>query len=425
LASEIALGYTSARKVEENRVNAQLNAGQDVFSIITDPYWKTILNADNSVHIGSRIYKYYDNGGMAIVINNDWALYNNIKNKTFEELRQTHNLIITSEVNGDLGTFFSLKPDGKINEEKPILLPRLSTVAMPNGKRAIYNYSLVETPNGSPTYRWIYSDNTFTTGLSPRLLNENETATLVIDNGSGTNTSVVVSLAPCAKPEFTITIKNGTATFELPGLNTAYFTVMWLIDDKKMSSSNPFTISSPLSGSVTCQLLYKETVDGHIKGDIACDNTQKYTINTPPVNCGIKGSILQTNIISNAGGSSQTWKIDCKLWVQSGEVGCSMKYLRKRLGVFIPASNQGVSTDISGTYIREVFVNGIKNCNIISASGTTALGNGTYPTSISFTIPEIQNIFKDPGKLTSAQKLLVNGVWVGPGTSGTPRLTLP
>ncbi|MDO8366322.1 MAG: hypothetical protein Q7T20_05950 [Saprospiraceae bacterium] len=57
-------GYTSARKAEETVINAALDNGDDnINSIVNFPFWKTALNADRAVHIGNRIYKYYDNGG--------------------------------------------------------------------------------------------------------------------------------------------------------------------------------------------------------------------------------------------------------------------------------------------------------------------------------------------------------------------------
>jgi len=55
------LGFTSARQIKEDVINANLNAGGDAFSIIEDVYLKTALNADMSVYIGSRIFKFYRN----------------------------------------------------------------------------------------------------------------------------------------------------------------------------------------------------------------------------------------------------------------------------------------------------------------------------------------------------------------------------
>ncbi|MCZ2102323.1 MAG: hypothetical protein LC107_12405 [Chitinophagales bacterium] len=68
-------GFISARRIEEDAINADLNTGGDAFSIIEDAYLKTALNADMSVHIGTRIFRFFDNGGLVIVLNNDWTAY--------------------------------------------------------------------------------------------------------------------------------------------------------------------------------------------------------------------------------------------------------------------------------------------------------------------------------------------------------------
>lgn len=49
---------------------------------------------------------------------------------------------------------------------------------------------------------------------------------------------------------------------------------------------------------------------------------------------------------------------------------------------------------------------------------------GTFPTSVSFTIPEVTNVFREPNFLTSGHRIKVNGVWMGPGTGSMPRLIL-
>ena len=48
-------GFTSARRIEEDAIIADLNSGGDAFSIIEDVYLKTASNTDMSVHIGTKI----------------------------------------------------------------------------------------------------------------------------------------------------------------------------------------------------------------------------------------------------------------------------------------------------------------------------------------------------------------------------------
>lgn len=116
-------GFTSARRIEEDAINADLNAGGDAFSIIDDVYLKTALNSDKSVHIGTRIFKFYDNGGVAIVLNNDWSKYNTIKTLGYENIKQSGNLIITNDVQESWTKLYNLGSDGKISIEKGYFEP--------------------------------------------------------------------------------------------------------------------------------------------------------------------------------------------------------------------------------------------------------------------------------------------------------------
>ncbi|MDV7399094.1 hypothetical protein RZS08_47230, partial [Arthrospira platensis SPKY1] len=90
------IGYLSMRRSEEDIINESLNSGCDTFSVIIDPYFKTIVNNDNCVHIGSRIFKFYDNGGVAIILNNNWIVYDSIKDMQYEDLQSNEALFITN-----------------------------------------------------------------------------------------------------------------------------------------------------------------------------------------------------------------------------------------------------------------------------------------------------------------------------------------
>mgnify|MGYP001271660340 CR=1 FL=1 len=65
-----------------------------------------------------------------------------------------------------------------------------------------------------------------------------------------------------------------------------------------------------------------------------------------------------------------------------------------------------------------------KSCLDVSVYGSRYLGKGTYPTSISITQSDIQNIFRETNKLTSGHRIKVRGTWFGFGINGVPRLIL-
>jgi hypothetical protein len=104
---------------------------------------------------------------------------------------------------------------------------------------------LVETQAGANTYRWIYSDNTTSTGHNPaRTIAPNEAFTLIIDNGMGTKdtlTGTEIILA-CSVDNFTITyLSNGQIRFELPGYNpvTSEYILKWEFSDGSTSTGEP------------------------------------------------------------------------------------------------------------------------------------------------------------------------------------------
>ena len=411
-------GYTSARKAEESVINAALNNGDDnIHSIVLSPFWKTALNVDQAVHIGNRIYKYYDNGGVVIILNNDWALYQQVKTLPFEAVQAAYNLIVTSDAREGWEKYFSIDADGNIQADKMIFLPHFTATLTADGKYTITNVSLVETMNGANTFKWIYADNSFSFGNSPdKAIQPTEALTLVINNGKGKQETYtgVESILACSTDNFTITyLANNQIRFELPGYTPGNPSLIkWVFSDGSTATSNPVTKTFTTNGTATCQLFRASN------GTLACEFTKPYF-----VKCGDKKIVSSTKTFNYC---NQRWKLDGSIWVLTGEAGCRVKYLRWR-GALLgwqPANNQAACANISGTYIREVF-NPNKNCIDVPAAGSTCLGNGTWPTSVSHTIPEIPNVFSKPGQLSAGLGINVCGVWHGWGFGGSPRLVLP
>ncbi|HQW11764.1 MAG TPA: hypothetical protein PK076_04955 [Saprospiraceae bacterium] len=336
-------GFTSARETEETQINSSLNSGIDIFSMVDKPYLKTVLNSDNSVHIGTRIFKYYPNGGICIILNNDWTTYKNIKTLPYDSLRQleTNNVLVTSESRDNWGNYYNASSaNGDLGSEKVVVYP-----------------DLVETPLAC-----YFSDKVIVTHLNDNTI----------------------------RFEIPFTIQSGE-----------YF--QWIFSDGQTATGNPVTKSFTSGGYVN--IVYY-LADGGVK----CRAYVPFDIK-----CGDKKSTFSTLDRTVNG---QRWKIDASMWVISGQVGCRMKYLRK-IGLFwLPAFNEAVCTDISGTYKKT------KACSSESVYGTKCLGAGTYPTSISFKKNEIVDLFVDPGNLSSGHIVKVKGTWFGFGLDGVPRLVL-
>jgi len=424
LLTEQAIGgYTSARKSEETVINAALNNGDDnINSVVIFPYWKTALNADKAVHIGNRIYKYYDNGGVAVILNNDWTLFETVKTLPFESLRASFNLMITGDVEARSNTFVTsnLNATPAIQSSEKAYFPRFVAQLTSDGKYIITNASQIETNNGSNTFKWIYEDNTISFGPNPtKAISPEKAITLIINNGYGTQTTLngAESILACSTDNFTITyLSNNQIRFELPGYvpgsPSNQYNLRWVFSDGTTFTSNPLVRTLISNGTVTCQFLYPSN------GQVACQFTKPYF-----AKCGDKKSVPASKVFNYCG---QRWKLDGTIWVQTGQVGSKVKYL-KWYGAILgwkPANNQGACADLSGTYIREVY-NPNKNCIVVNASGSHCLGNGTYPTTVSHTISEVPNVFSNPGQLSAGLGIKVCGVWHGWGYGGAARLVLP
>ena len=337
-------GFTSARRIEENAINASLNSGGDAFSIIDDVYLKTALNNNLSVHIGSRIFKFYDNGGVIIVLNNNWTTYDSIKTLPYFSVLSTDKIFVSNQDESDWSSIYNYNVEGKIVSEKA----------------------------------W------------------NSTGTVILN-------SPLACFVDSNLIKVT-TLNDGNIRIEL--LNVKTGTCKWTFSNNSQTLiGNPVTLPCPGNGRVFLEYI---TESGG-----RCLASKYFSCK-----CGEKKRVKK-ELVRTVNG--ETWRIQASIWVKSKEVGCEMNYKRKRLGIWLPASNKGVCTDLSGTYKREMTN---KSCVDVPGNGIKCLGNGTYPTSISVRIPDVDKIFRESNKLSSGHRVNVKGTWFGFGVNGVPRLIL-
>lgn len=403
-------GFSSARKQEEQVINAALDSGSDMFSIIAYPYFKTALNQYYAVYIGSRIFKFFDNDAIAIILNDDWNLYNTIKSLSFGAIEAHPNLIITSQSRNDWSNYYSLGSDKSVLSEISIYEPFFVSNTV-NGQIHIINNSIIESSAGSQTFKWLYDDNTSSYSRDPnRTFTSSNTFSIVIDNGKGNlDTIPHDDIARCLIPESAINILNlgnGQFQFSFWGRTHLNQTLKWIFEDGTTSTQNPVIKSFNSDGIVTLQIHWEG-------GGFYCAGTKPYTIT-----CGEQKRIDQ-QLERNFNG--QTWRIDASIWVRAGNAGCSMKYLRKYDVGFLPGTNQGVCTEFTGNYNRKL-ANG--SCMSVFRTDQKCLGNGTYPTEISVNVLDVQDIFRIPGQFSSSHKIKIKGTWFGFGVNDIPRLVL-
>ena len=357
-------GFTSARKSEEDIINAALNSGNDsIFSIVSDPFLKSVLNTEMAAHIGTRIFKFYDNGGVAIVLNNDWVKYDSIKNLSYDELRQDENLIVTNDSPDSWGSIFNVGMDGKISTEK------------------------------------LYTPSQPIDAESPRACDFSN--------------SIRVT-----------TLNNNTIRFEVgPRLFPGSIRYEWKFADGSIKTGNVITIDCGTQTSGVVEIT-AWVIDPSVPGGRWLRCTAKINF---LCGCGEKKEKPKREEWSNAGGSGKRIRIDARIWVKDGEIGCRSRHFgRNFVGIWVPLNlihnTIGVFANIQGSFVRE---NSPGNCIIINQPFNEKQlppGNNASWQNI---ISHPGKNFVDPGKLSSGHRirLKTGGTFFGFGVD-RPRLIL-
>lgn len=407
--------YISRRKIEEDQINSILSSGGDIFSIVSNPYLKTVLNANMSVHIGTRIYKFFENGGLAIIFNNDWNLFNCISNSSFESLHTGYNIAISSTYRDDWDNYFTFNNDHTLVSEKETYLPRFYTTISANNSLQVHNISIIESFNGPITFTWLYSDNTTSIGVNPnRELAPNESISLTITRGGGRIETIPSELILIACPVIVITnLSNNQVRFEDtnfdPNRNNIY--MRWVFSDGTISSNNinPFTRTCTGDGTVTCEYRYINS------NEIACSRSLPYFCK-----CGEGKNIFSEKSQSISG---RSYKIEVELSAQGTEVFARTKAYRKTAGIwFLTKKYDKLGAGLHGQYKVQNSVSG--PCIQKSIDYSTEIDGGNYNIFKLYQDEKPNNVLRIPNALSSSHWLTKDGVTFGFGVNGSPRLVL-
>lgn len=348
-------GFVSARSKEEAAIKLGMLEGEDEFdSLLDDPYLKSALNEYDAVHIGTRIFKFFEDGGLAIILEDDWGLFDGIKHLTsFDSVPSSAKLIATNTLKENWQSYYHFNTDGSIGAEKSYQVPG------------------------------------------------------VVAQGT-----VLACDIPASSFQVT-QLANGQVRVELP--NSGYDIHEWTLPDGTILQGNPLMLNcSDLGGNSATLRLDVYTLAPWVPAGRIRRCTGWITVDC---SCG-EWRRREDQLIRTIQG--QTWRIRAAIWVRQGEAGCSMNYLRRRFGLWLPANNQRVCTDIRGTFKREL---ADLSCQNVIANRTRCLGAGTFPTTISAVQPDIPRVFREPNMMNSGHVMTVQGVTWGFGIT-VPRLVL-
>lgn len=408
--------YVSRRKIEEDQINSILNSGGDIFSIVSNPYLKTALNANMSVHIGTRIYKFFENGGIAIIFNNDWNLYNSISNSTFESLHTGYNIAISSTYKDDWDNYFTFSNDHSVTTEKETLIPRFYATRTESNNLIVHNISLIESFNGPITFTWLYSDNTTSIGIVPnRELLPNESISVTIGRGGGRTDVVTSELILRECPVIVVTnLSNNQIRFEDTNWGTGrnYLYMRWIFSDGTTSNNNqnPFTRNCSGDGTVTCEYRYINS------NELACSFIVPYFCK-----CGEGKNITNRKDQSISG---RSYRIEVELSAQGNEVFARTKAYRKSLlGICqLTKKYDKLGAGMHGTY--KIQSNPNAACIQRSIDSSTEIDGGTYNILRYYRDEKPSSVLRMPYALMSSHWLTKDGVTFGFGVNGSSRLVL-
>lgn len=435
-----ANSFISKRQKIENWKISEMNSGNNnIFSMVSQPYFKSILNTDGAVRIGDRIYVHFDSGLIAMVANNDIAAYNYVINTDENELFNKFNVRIFHKHYADKyvermnnGSFIEyLVSDFKVD-----LLTDM------NGVTSLTNRSVFELINDSkPIFEWSYSDGTVEIGNQPsRTISMNESVSVSVkstdgeilgkydpdhqhggglggvwvgpnDGTSGGNDTDVRACHPGDPRDYITNLGNGNYRFNFGSWNGGQ--VEWKIDCESVESTSfNFVQQICCTGGVEVELCW-QAPPATRDAPFCCETA---TIDVKPAECTRTAESKDEEEFTFSNG--ETWKIECLGWVETsgifdgstpGEVGArTLTFRQKSNGDFERKQPEFGIAGVTGYYADKD-----DDCDIhfIDQTSTNAGDDNTqenHDHSGARLIPQ-GGCDEDPSEIYSRHGLTVNG----------------
>jgi len=418
--------YVSLRKAEEDALFYQLDRGnQYLNSIIADPYGKSLLNQDRSIQIESRIFKIFESGLIVVVANGDLSTYNTMNSSNENEISTGYNVRLLGVTGDKVGQFFNTSASGKVISGKFVNEIRIDQRFSIDDEVQLVNNSFIEYQDGStPTFKWVYSDESSYIGVQPdRTFEVGDTVVLISGNPSnGLDTTRIYPRACAIDDDLDIT-QIGPRTYRYyTSVNwgppsTWQYKVRWVFGDG--STADGEGVHEHTYGpevdlcdiEVTLQLLRVSN------GSVACEASEE--LNYTP-ECQKRGSAEAKQEFPNS------WRIDCKIWVDGGvggwltvgNVGSRTKSMKKGLaGIWSGKKAEQVWVSLEGYYLEETPSPCSPDCSIVEVpfleESETNSGN------VQRNLNNSHKVYYEPNQLWSTHKMKVDGqIRVYTNTSG-------
>lgn len=356
--------FTSARKIEETSINSAIEAGDEsIISIIDEPYLKSALNQDYSVHIGTRIFTFYEAGGVSIVLNDNWDLYTSIKEIPFDQLNQSQDLFVTSKKYNHFERIYTLDNEGRPVAEIP--------------------YDIDDDIFAAPLF-CDFSDQLVVTQL--------DDGNIRIDFPHSTPYDI-----------YEWTFEDGTKSFDYP----------MLIDCSEQPTG--YVILEIWTLCPECPSGKRRICWARVKFECSCGEKKSKKDRWESNNAGGSGKAIRID--------ASIWVKTGEIGCRSNLFGKGIFGIWFPLNWVM--NTNGVCVDIEGSIKREQGTGDDKECIDVNIPLTTkCLQPGQSNGSIEQNLPQTGDIFCDPGNLSSGHRVRkLPGTWCGFGID-VPRLVL-
>lgn len=288
---ELENNYVSLRSYEEDTLFDELDGGnENLNGIISDPYFKTIINADRSVKVGNRIYKSFDSQLTAIIANNDFSTYNSIKQLNQSDVRNGFNVRLLGTTTHSLDKYFNRSVNNKIIDDKAIKDILVNQIYNSETDVTLLNNSFVEYQDKTkPIFTWIYPDgSTETTDQTNRKFSVGDKIILTVGNNTNPTDTTIINIRSCIIDGATALQVNGrTYHFTLPENPESAYEIKWNMGNGDIRYGRFVAYTYPEAFDL-CEM--EVTIQAlRSNGSVACEDT--FPLFYIPDECDKKGDV--------------------------------------------------------------------------------------------------------------------------------------
>lgn len=360
---ENQFNYLSARKVEENQFFNFLSQGGNPSnfqgSFLFNDFLKSLLNQNNEVKIGSRIFKFLDEKNVAIILNSDFDALQTVRNTPINQLKDFYNVLIWNKYDPEDASLDLFEKDTNGSPLEFSVLCGGVAFSIKSVSGSTFTFENTTQSESLCGFTWDFGDgtpvfngtnpppHTYAAGKLPATVKlsakgkqcgcDKMAFSLGVNENSG-------NIPPC-NADFTIEVKNGNVV-DVTGLSSAPNTTFsWNFGDG--GSGNGKTSQHVYSATGVNTFTITLTVTG-LSG--TCNKTK-----TVSAGCGFRNAKKSKQEDKDISG--RKWRLAANIWCDNSilgtEVGSSSKCFRRWGGIWWQKKADKLWVSIEGFYYEQ------------------------------------------------------------------------